>query len=161
MPVTISKNNSLHSERPVHQTHRTLQHKLRIGMQPWSHTTHQMRLNPAPKTQDAHRAPPKTQDAHRAPPETQDAHCAPPETQDAHCAPRKTQDAPEATPNTPCATRHSTISSWDNRRVLPLPFSDIGHLGRNRFHTVKLLNLLLVDFYCSNIQATSEINTQS
>ena len=118
----ISKNNSLHSERPVHQTHRTLECKSRIRTQPWYHTTHQTQRNAASKT----------------------------------------QDTLDAVPNTQGATGHWTTSSYDNRRVPPLPFSDLDHLGHNKFHTVTLLNLLLVVFYYSNIQAAnSQRNTQS
>ena len=40
----------------------------------------------------------------------------------------------------------------------PLYLSDLSH---NRFHTVKLLNLLLVVFYYSNKQANSQRNTKS
>jgi len=35
----------------------------------------------------------------------------------------------------------------------PLLLCDFGHLSRNTFHSVKLLNLLQEDFYCSNKQA--------
>ena len=64
------------------------------------------------------------------------------------------QDAPDAAPNTQDATWRQTTSSRDKRRVPPLLFSDLGH-NRFKFHTVKPFNLLLVVFYCSNIQANS------
>ena len=70
---SISKNNSLNSERPVQQTHRALEHKSRIRTQPSYHTTHQTQPNAAPKTQDALDAAPKTQDIPDAAPNTQDA----------------------------------------------------------------------------------------
>jgi len=81
----ISKTNSLHSEHPVHQKHRTIERNLkwRIRTQPWYHTTHQTQLNAAPKTQDAPDAAPNTQDAPDAAPNTQDAPDAAPNTQDA------------------------------------------------------------------------------
>ena len=69
----ISKNSGLHSERPVHQTHRTPERQSRIRTQPWYHTTHQTQPNAAPKTQDAPDAAPKTQDTPDAAPNTQDA----------------------------------------------------------------------------------------
>jgi len=58
-----SKNNSMHSERPVHETHRTLERKLRIRMQPWYDTKHERQPNAGPKTQDVPDAAPNTQDA--------------------------------------------------------------------------------------------------
>ena len=72
-PPIISKNSGLHSDRPVHQTHRTPERQSRIRTQPWYHTTHQTQPNAAPKTQDAPDAAPKTQDTPDAAPNTQDA----------------------------------------------------------------------------------------
>jgi len=57
-------------------------------------------------------------------------------------------------PSAPSRTLHLLEISEGS----PLYFSDLGH---NRFHTVKLLNLLLVVFYSLNIQANSQRNTKS
>ena len=69
----ISKNNTLHYERPVRQTHRTPERQSRFRTQQPYHTTHQMQLGAAPNTQDAPDAAHNTQDALDAVPNTQDA----------------------------------------------------------------------------------------
>ena len=89
----ISKNNTLHSERPLRQTHRTPERQLRFRTQQPYHTTHLMQPGAAPNTQDAPGAAPNTQDAPGAAPNTQDALDAAHNTQDALDAVPNTQDA--------------------------------------------------------------------
>jgi len=71
--LSISKNNTLHSERPVRETHRTPERQSRFRTQQAYHTTHQMQPGAAPNTQDAPDAAHNPQDALDAVPNTQDA----------------------------------------------------------------------------------------
>jgi len=81
--IDISKNNTLHSERPVLQTHRTPERQSRFRTQQPYLTTHQMQPGAAPNTQDAPDAAHNTQDAPDAAHNIQDALDAVPNTQDA------------------------------------------------------------------------------
>jgi len=85
MPTNLymRKNSGLHSERPVHQTHRTPECQSRIRTQPSYHTTHQAQLNAASKTREAPDAAHKTLAAPDAAPKTLDPPDAAPNTQDA------------------------------------------------------------------------------
>ena len=81
--VFISKNNTLHSERPLRQTHRTPERQSRFRTQQLYLTTHQMQPGAAPNTQDAPDAAHNTQDAPDLAHNIQDALDAVPNTQDA------------------------------------------------------------------------------
>jgi len=111
-------------------THLTLKCKSRTRTQPPYHTTSLTQPDGAPNPQDATDAAPNPQNAPDAAPNLQDA----------------TWRWTYSSGYSPFSTDLPEISELEGYHLY---FPDQGH---NRFHALSILNILLLVFYCSNIQ---------